>query len=228
MKMTKSDLLSSLLWIWLGGSFVQNATGDINYGILGCWRDHPDTQATFNSVIATINRYVEGEPKQPGEVLQAVARAVWPSHGVSTENMYCFDEEIHGQMQPEQRRNFTNILNGFRPAIDAAINMTHFDARSPQLGKTLHDIHLNVSYFFGTFLQVKEVEKGSLYFREYTLILLGVQAELINFYRMSGDGREVNKWKNVLARDCYALSKYSYWFIRYAKILILKDYNILI
>jgi hypothetical protein len=206
--------LGALLAVAISGCILPT-DGNIVSGIMGCWRDQPATTSSYNTVIATINRYVNGEGQAPGIVLRVVSEVIWPIHDVSQEAMYCFDEEVHGNLPPAVRRNYSSIVDGFRASVNAALEIADRSPRDRALERDLHNIRLNVSSYFDTFLQVNDIEKGSLYLREYSVLLLGTDAELINFHRAAGNREEAEKWLGMLQRDCYALAKYSYWFLRY-------------
>ncbi|OQV21319.1 hypothetical protein BV898_04803 [Hypsibius exemplaris] len=162
-----------------------HAEGAIGYGVLVCWRDHPNTKSTYNSAISLINRYVDGDPKPSGDVLRAVSQAIWPTQDVSPDAPRSTSPSGHPATLPSER--------------------------------ALQTIQNNASFFSETFLQVTDIEKGSLYLREFSLLYFGAYAELINFHKSADNRDETHQWENKqkLENVCYVMAKYSYWFLRY-------------
>lgn len=186
------------------------------HGMFGlhCWRDDPRMKLSFGQAISEIRRYIDSSHGlRPGAVLAAVSGAIWPED-VPQLNMYCFDEEIHGNVPAAARKKFEGLLEGFRPHVSDIINSTVHNPESGKLRKPLLDLHVNVSFYFKDFLQVVEIEKSSLYIREYSMLLLGLHAEIVNFDRASRKFVEVDRRLQLVAGDCYALSKFTYWFNR--------------
>ncbi|XP_055331429.1 uncharacterized protein LOC129583597 [Paramacrobiotus metropolitanus] len=187
------------------------------FGALGCWRDHPSTKAAFRTGVDVIKDFLDAtDAKQPGSLLLLINDIIWPTKDVPEDNMYCFDEEFHGAVQLEDRRTYSVQLEEYRATIKQILNITSRNPRNATLLGRFKNFHVKISGTSSTFFKVHEIEKSSLYFREYSLLLLGSLAEYLNFCRFgSCSPVEMDRWSKTLETTCYILAKFSYWFIKY-------------
>ena len=188
----------------------------IGFGALGCWRDYPTTRAQYSTAIEAITTYInDDDRKESGGLLRQISEIIWPSRGIAEDFMYCFDDEYHGDVDANTKRNYISIMEDFRSGVNATINVTSLrNVRTTIVGEALENLHVTIADKPVTFLAVFDIEKSSLFLREYSLLLLGSLAEIINYCKTSCNAEKKARWQTSLENNCYVLSKFSYWFLR--------------
>ncbi|XP_055331503.1 uncharacterized protein LOC129583642 [Paramacrobiotus metropolitanus] len=186
-----------------------------------CRRDHENTIGIHRAAIAKINDYLEkdnpdSDPTiKPGALLRQISDIIWPA--ANKQEWYCIDKRINGIVGEEVQRNCTDILEGFRNQIGVVLRLADQPHPLPtSLGRALQELHVNISFFHHTFLKVLDVEAGSLFLREFSLLLMGSSAEYIRYCKSSNLQNELERHQQrSLPPTAYIMAKYSYFFLRF-------------
>lgn len=203
-------------------SFVVSAF-IILHGALGsvlsaetCIRERPESVLTYNAAIKDISDYLNGSPVQPtGILLRQIAEIIWPKNGSSAQ-WYCVNVYVHGKVSEEVWKNSSNVLEGFRAETEGLLAIL-FNSQNDLYGHALHDLHVNISHYYHTFLHVVDIEGGSLFIREFSLLLLGSHAEFVNYCKGSEKCpvKDIERWRRrSLPPTCYIMAKYTYWLLK--------------
>ena len=183
-----------------------------------CNRSHIATVPIYDELVDTIHEYFGSEnvTQPPAVILEKIYDIIWPNNQTSSQ-WYCVDELINGNVNPGIVKNCSAVLDGFRSQISSIISLF----RQPEqphgdiLRRALKDLHVNISYHFNTFLQVMDIETGSLFIREFSILLFGSSAEYVNYCRFYCPVHEAAKWRRrSLPPTSFIMAKYSYWLLR--------------